>query len=119
MKNRVLLYISVAASLIGLAVIYVASQNVQLIVTPAGKITFDDVGKNVKVCGEITSLAVSKKKHTFLKVSDHSGDIEVVIFNSSSEKFGAAELEKGDEICVAGKVEEYEGKLEIIPKEVS
>ena len=119
MENKILLYISLASSLIGLVIVYIASQNVELVVTPTGKITFDDVGKNVKVCGEIISLKTSKNNHTFLKIEDNSGEIDVVVFNSTADKFGVYDLQKGDEICVAGKIDDYNGKLEIIPKEIS
>ncbi|MBI2084742.1 MAG: OB-fold nucleic acid binding domain-containing protein [Candidatus Aenigmarchaeota archaeon] len=116
MENKVLLYLALASSLVGLLIIYIASQNVQPVVTPTGKITFDDVGKNVQVCGKISSLSTSKTGHTFLILEDHTGEIDAIVFNTS--KINVDGLKKGDNTCLLGKIDNYEGKLEIIPKEI-
>lgn len=118
MENKLLFYFSLASSIIGLIIVYIVSQNIELTPTAINSITYDDVGKNVKVCGNITSLYVSKNNHVFLKVNDDSGKIDVVIFNSSVDKFRIKNLEKNDFVCISGKIDEYKNRLEIIPKEI-
>ena len=119
MNNRLLIYLSLASSVIGLVIVYIAANNVQLPAVLIGKIVYDDIGKNVKVCGEVDSLSVSKSKHTFFDIVDSSGRINVVVFNSSAEKLQPYSLKDDDTICVSGQVGEYNDRLEILPKEIS
>lgn len=118
MREEFLLQISIACSLAGLALLFFISQTMELEQTSIGKIIPDDIGKNVKVCGEIISKSESKTKHVFLQLRDDSGKIELVIFNNTAEKLNAYELNKQDRICVVGLVDEYQDKLEIVPKEI-
>jgi exonuclease VII large subunit len=118
MENKVLLYLSLASSVTGLVILYAASLQIGLSTSLAGDITYDDVGKNAKVCGVITSAFTSKTGHVFLTLKDHSGEIELVVFNSTVDELQADNLKKNDRICVSGKIDEYENKLEIIPKEI-
>lgn len=118
MKERFLLYISIICSLAGLASLYFISQIIELPQTDMNKITYDDIGKNVKVCGEITSKFISKTKHVFLQLKDDTGRIDIVIFNKTAEKLNAYKLNKQDKICVVGSVDEYQDKLEIITREI-
>lgn len=117
MKEKSLLYVSIICSLVGLALLYFLSQTIELKATDIKQITADDVGKNVKVCGNITSKFVSNNKHVFLKIEDTTGRIDAVVFNSTAESFGAYDVGKGDEVCIIGQVSEYQNGLEIIVKE--
>lgn len=114
MKAKLLLYISLVCSIVGLISLYFISQTIELPRTSINRITADDVGKNVKICGEVTSVSVSKANHVFLKLKDSSSETDVVIFNNTSEKLNAYEIKKEDIICVVGSVDEYEDKMEII-----
>ncbi len=116
MENKVLLYLSLASAIIGLFIIYFAAENVEPSITSIGKITYEDVGKNAKVCGQISAVRLSQTKHLFFTIEDHTGEIDAVIFNSSIDKFES--LDKGDLACVLGTIDEYEDRLEIIPKQV-
>ena len=118
MNSRLLIYLSLASSVIGLVMVYIAADNIQLPAVLIGKIVYDDIGKNVKVCGEVDSFSVSKSKHVFFDIVDSSGRINAVVFNSSAEKLQAYSLKDDDAICVLGQVDEYDGRLEILPKEI-
>jgi DNA/RNA endonuclease YhcR with UshA esterase domain len=74
-------------------------------------------GQIERITGMINSVYVSKDGHTFLKVTDSSGEISVVAFKSSNID-EVYDLEVGDQISVLGRVEEYKGELEIIAKEI-
>jgi len=123
MEEKLLLKISIVCALIGLAVLFWVSRNLELATNKIGEITIEDLGKNVKVCGKIASKFESKTNHIFLRLQDDSGNIDVVIFNSTAEnikKLGTDpyQLKKYDNICVTGNVEEYNEKLEIITKKI-
>lgn len=117
MNERFLLIISIVCSLAGLLLLFFISQTLELPQTAINLITADDIGKNVKICGEVTSKFVSKTRHVFLQLKDGSGRIDVVIFNKTVEKLNAYELNQS-KICVIGSVDEYENKLEIIAKKI-
>ncbi len=117
MKEKFLLYVSLASSIGGLILLYYISQVIELPQTSISQITVDDIGKNVKVCGEITSKSVSKTQHVFLKLKDATDSIDVVAFNNSAEKLDAYDVEKNDNVCAIGQVDEYQDKLELILKE--
>ena len=73
-------------------------------------------GQIERITGLINSLYTSKDGHTFLKVTDSSGEISVVAFKSSN--IDVYNLDVGDQISVLGRVEEYKNELEIIAKEI-
>jgi DNA/RNA endonuclease YhcR with UshA esterase domain len=74
------------------------------------------IGQTEKITGMIDSVFVSKNKHVFIKIADNTGEITVVAFNNSN--IDADELNSGDQISVLGRVSEYNGKMEIIAKEI-
>jgi DNA/RNA endonuclease YhcR with UshA esterase domain len=123
MEEKLLLKISIGCALIGLVILFWVSRNLELATNKIGEITIEDLGKNVKVCGKIASKSESKTNHVFLRLQDDTGNIDVVIFNSTAEnarKLGIDpyQLKKYDSICVTGSVDEYKEKLEIIAKKI-
>jgi DNA/RNA endonuclease YhcR with UshA esterase domain len=76
------------------------------------------IGQIARISGMVTSFYSSKKGHIFLKVADNTGEIDVVVFNNYEEIEKVRELEIGDEVDVIGRVEEYKGRKEIIPREI-
>ncbi|MDI6807162.1 MAG: OB-fold nucleic acid binding domain-containing protein [Candidatus Aenigmarchaeota archaeon] len=117
MSEKFLLRISIVCSLAGLVLLFFISQTLELPPTAINLLTIDDIGKNIKICGEITSRFVSKTNHVFLQLKDDTGKIDVIIFNNTAEKLNAYELNQS-KICVIGSVDEYENKLEIIVKKI-
>lgn len=117
MKEKTLLQISIVCSLAGLVLLFFISRTIELPETNINTITIDDIGKNVKVCGTVSSKNVSKSQHVFLQVQDSSGSINVIAFNNMAEKLGAYDVKKNENICVTGLVDEYNSELEIIAKQ--
>lgn len=110
MKAPSLLRISIICSVFGLILIFYASLQLYQTVD-IGSITVSDVGMVARVSGTITSARVSNG-HIFLDISDSTGSIRYVIFNSSAtkmEKGGISpySLKKGMRIAVQGVVDEY------------
>jgi len=108
-----LIKISIVVALIGIvALFFIVKYQQQNIV----KISDLRQGQIERITGMINSVYISKDGHTFLKVTDSSGEISVVAFKSSN--IDTYNLEIGDQISVLGRIEEYKGKLEIIAKEI-
>lgn len=108
-----LIKISIALALIGIvALFFIVKYQQQNTV----KISDLKQGQIERITGMINSVYISKDGHTFLKVTDSSGEISVVAFKSSN--IDTYNLEIGDQISVLGRVEEYKGSLEIIAKEI-
>ena len=114
MEEKLIRNISLLCSFLGLIALLIISRNFQLEQTLIEKITYEDTGKVVKICGEVVSKHSSKTGHQFLKLSDNTGVIDVVIFNTTAKKFNF----DFDNACVTGTVDEYENKLEVIVKDV-
>lgn len=114
MEEKLIRNVSIICSVVGLVVLFFISKNFQLSQTDIEKITYEDTGKVVRVCGEVSSKHASKTGHQFLKLKDSTGSVDIVIFNTTAKKFNL----DSDNICVTGTVDEYENKLEIIAKDV-
>jgi DNA/RNA endonuclease YhcR with UshA esterase domain len=108
-----LIKISITVAIVGIiALFFIVKYQQQNTV----KISDLEQGQIERITGMINSVYVSKDGHTFLKVTDSSGEISVVAFKSSN--IDVYDLEIGDQISVLGRVEEYKGNLEIIAKEI-
>lgn len=79
-------------------------------------ITTNQLGKIVKIKGDIISYYdFSKGRNLTLK--DKTGSIKVILWNNVLDHIPEAEyLVSGATIAVKGKLDEYRGELEIIPK---
>jgi DNA/RNA endonuclease YhcR with UshA esterase domain len=116
MKENIIRNVSIVCSIVGLAVLFFLSKAIQLNQTDINKISYEDVGKNVRICGELASKYSTKAGHQFLKIKDSTGSITAVIFNTTAKKFDLNSIDK--KICVTGNVDEYENRLEIIAKNI-
>jgi DNA/RNA endonuclease YhcR with UshA esterase domain len=74
------------------------------------------IGQTEKITGMVNSVFVSKNNHVFIKIADNTGEITVVAFNNSN--IDTDGFFNGDQISVLGRVSEYNGKMEIIAKEI-
>jgi hypothetical protein len=88
---------------------------------PAAKAR-DYVGQDGTVCGKVadTRYLDSGKRPTFLNFDDRypNHTFTAVIFGENRAKFGTPEKDYLDKhICVTGKIEDYNGKPQIIVTE--
>lgn len=77
-----------------------------------GSIEPQDIGQKVHVRGTVTSSS-SYESTSFFNISDRSGEIAAVSFDSSKM------FSTGEEIAVTGRVTLYQGKLELIVETAS
>lgn len=120
MNDAVLRTAAVACSLIGLALVFVASQAIDITAEIAA-MTSDNVGKSYRICGEAASKRIVKN-HIFFTLSDGTGSIPVVVFNSTALKLNSTgyslyAVKHNELLCATGKLTEYpkgSGKLEFV-----
>jgi DNA/RNA endonuclease YhcR with UshA esterase domain len=75
------------------------------------------IGQTEKITGMINSVFVSKNNHVFIRIADNTGEVTVVAFNNSN--IDTDGFFNGDQISVIGRVSSYNGKIEVITKEIS
>jgi exonuclease VII large subunit len=112
MEKKTILNISLTASLLGILLLLLISENLTAKQITVSSITRNYIDKDVVLVGNISSI----NKHgdlTLLKIKDNTGKMDVVIFKS-----GDLNLKYGDDVEVYGKVAVYNDKLEIIAKSI-
>ncbi len=106
MNESTLLKIAMIISSVGLVLLYLVSDEIEVSESSVEKINTGEVGEVVKVSGLIESVSVSDKV-TFLSVKK-TDDVKVIVFDKLDY------LEEGMFIEVVGEIEEYEGEREVI-----
>lgn len=109
-----ILKISIVIAVIGIIALFLLTQYRNEKISKIEDLKLGQIGR---IEGMVNSVYVSKDRHVFLKVSDSTGDIDVVAFKSANIDL-AYDLENGDTVSVLGKVDEYKGKNEIIAQEI-
>jgi RecJ-like exonuclease len=113
MEERSLLKLCLMGSLLGMALMFVASRLVKPI-----EVSISEVheGMNlVSITGKVTSIYVSKGGTTFLTLDDGTSSIKAVAFRGVR----VGEVEEGDLVRIIGRIQLYRGELEIIAHELS
>ena len=109
MKEKTLLKIALIVSLAGLLILYLISDNITIKEKNIEKITIDNKDEFVKVKG-LVSKVIDTEKVTIMEIMQPQ-EITVVLFKGENK---TTLIQKGNEVEIIGKVDEYEGKLEII-----
>ena len=111
MKETTLLKIALICSLAGLLALYFISTKIEVKDYKPGKLS-ENVGDDVKLNGIITKTS-DKGNIVFIEVSQQN-PVNVVIF--SDKNFSA--LKTNEHVEILGKVQEYNGKNEIIAQKI-
>jgi len=121
MREKSLRKVAIVCFLVGMAMLFLVSKNLELESEPRdiGSITIDDLNGVVRVCGRVTDKFVSGGDHVFLKIRDETGGIKAAIFNDTAENLGRYNIDvydvlEGDELCVRGEVSEWNKEIEIV-----
>jgi len=109
MQEKTLLKIALIISLLGLLVIYLISDNITIKEKNIEKITIENKDEFVKLRG-IVSKVIDTEKVTIMEITQPQ-EITVVLFKNENKTMP---IQQGNQVEVIGKVDEYEGKLEII-----
>lgn len=113
MKEKTLLKIALIISLIGIALLYAFSERIEIDESTIDKINKGDVGENVKIKG-VLGKVVGTDKAVFLEITQPQ-TITIILFKDEGANIT---VEKGDYVEIIGKIEEYEGKREVIADRV-
>lgn len=109
MKEVTLLKIAVICSLVGLIVLYFISSKIE-IGDYKPNLLNKNVGENVKLTGTITKISQGNGV-VFVEVNQEN-PINVVLFADSNS------LKEGNIVEILGKVQDYNGKEEIIADKI-
>ena len=109
MQEKTILKIALIVSLIGLLILYLISDNITIKQASIEKITLDNKDEMVKVRG-IVSRVTDTEKVTIMEITQPT-EITIVLFKAENK---TTPIEEGNEVEIIGKVDDYEGNLEII-----
>jgi|TARA_Y100000310_G_scaffold345214_1_gene462761 DNA/RNA endonuclease YhcR with UshA esterase domain len=109
MKEKTLLKIALVTSLLGLLTLYVISDNITLSQTSIEKITLENKDEMIKIKGLVNKV-IDTEKVTIINIIQPQ-EITVVLFK---EENTTTKIKENNEVEIIGKVDEYEGKLEVI-----
>lgn len=87
--------------------------------TPISQIDRDFVGLRTRVSGRIIETRGHADGHLFLRVKDESGGVIFIPLFSNVKSELDEKIELVDRIQVSGKIEIYEGDLELIPEDAT
>ncbi len=110
---KTLVFISLLISIFGISILYILTKTTAISEVSIDKIDTTYLGKTITTSGKIIAVYY-RKGHIFLTLYDKRY-INVAIF-SNVAKFLTEEPKKGQRIIVTGVVEEYQGRLQIVPK---
>ena len=113
MKEKTLLKIALICSLLGLLVLYIISGSMEIKEKNIEKITLENKDEFVKLQGIVSNVVDTEK----VMIVDLVQPQEITIVMFKNENI-TADIQQGNEVEVIGKVDEYEGKMEIIADRV-
>ena len=112
MNDKILLRTALVTALIGIAGLFVISEDRDLEAFSLSAITAEHIGQELEISGMITGIS-DREDVMMIELHDGSRSIKAVVF-----KDGKLDLKEGDEIRIKGEISEFDGSLEIIANEI-
>lgn len=109
MREKTLLKIALICALVGITLLYIVSERVKIDESTIDKINKGRVGESVKIKGVLGKVS-STDKVVFLEITQPQS-LTVILFKDKNINIT---LDEGDNVEIIGKIEEYEGKMEVI-----
>jgi len=109
MKDKTLLKIALATSIIGLFLLFLISDSIEVDQTALDRITLNNVDETVKIQGTITS--VRDLETVTITTIQQPEERTAILFKGDSQPTA---LQEGMHVEILGKVDEYNGNPEII-----
>lgn len=110
MKRKKFTYLCLLLSVIGLVLLQFSTTVLRPETVPIEEVEEDSIGQTVKVEGTVTDF-YSTDSATFFTLTDSTGEIEVVSFNS-------VEPGNGRNVSVLGNVELRSGSLQLVSTKI-
>jgi len=116
-KMKKILIGSIVTAVIGTFLLFYVAKISEPNFIPLNEIDSTYVGRTVSTSGRITSITYSKG-NIFLTIYDKNSTISVPIFSNVAKHLDVP-LRKGQRIIVSGLVNEYRGKIQVVPRKAS
>ena len=116
-KMKKILIGSIVTAVIGAFLLFYVAKISEPNFIPLNEIDSTYVGRTVSTSGRITSITYSKG-NIFLTIYDKNSTISVPIFSNVAKHLDVP-LRKGQRIIVSGLVNEYRGKIQVVPRKAS
>ncbi|MFH0860204.1 MAG: OB-fold nucleic acid binding domain-containing protein [Candidatus Altiarchaeota archaeon] len=113
MSNKVL-NLALLTSIIGLLILSYVSESLTPPASSISSLDSNNLGKNVKVRGEVLAVHRFEGGSILLTLSDGSGEVEVYIPYGSASILGD-NLSTDKTLEVIGELQTYNGRLELVP----
>lgn len=111
MKEKTLLKIALIISMVGIVILFFTSQKIGVTEKDIGKINADNTGEIVKIKGNLNKITRTEKA-VFLEITQPA---EIIVIILEGKNISLAE---GQTIEVIGKIDEYNGKMEVIAERI-
>lgn len=124
LSKNLLMILSLFISIVGLVLIYIAAINIEPEKIAISDITGDMEGRKIIIAGYLVEKRKHEDGHVFLTISDNKTRMQVPLFSdfmSSLNQIGiiADDFHLNDKISVRGTLENYKGRLQIVPKNLN
>ncbi|HEX54807.1 MAG: hypothetical protein DRO94_01740 [Candidatus Altiarchaeales archaeon] len=111
-------YLALSISIIGLLILKFASDSIAPGISKIDLIDTNSIGRNVRICGNISNIHRFDKGSLLITVNDGSGEIDVYVPYSIA-KIIDNKIFSSREIDVIGEVNIYNGRLEIVVRNLN
>jgi len=111
MKEKILLKIALIISIVGIVLLFYATEKMDVEEQTIDRITKDNLDETVKISGKITKIT-DMGTVMFFDI-EQKNTMPVLVFKKEDVNIGV-----GDYVQVIGKVEDYEGKREVIASQI-
>ena len=115
-KENAIIFALLILTVAGLSLIYYSISLTESAETEIANLENFPKGSLVKIAGEISKLSKSKTGNIYWTVDDGTGSITIPLLGSIADVY--RDITKNSLVSVTGLVSEYNGELEIMPKEI-
>ena len=115
-KENAIIFALLILTVAGLSLIYYSISLTESAETEIANLENFPKGSLVKIAGEISKLSKSKTGNIYWTVDDGTGSITIPLLGSIADVY--QDITKNSLVSVTGLVSEYNGELEIMPKEI-
>ncbi|MBW3015257.1 OB-fold nucleic acid binding domain-containing protein [Candidatus Woesearchaeota archaeon] len=110
MKEKTLIKISIIITILGLGILFLIADNIEV---TEDSITPNNIDRDIKVSGVVNKVT-DLGKVMFIDITE-AKPCTILIFK---KEYQAYQIKKGDSIIATGELEEYNGTLELIANDI-
>lgn len=111
MKEKTLLRIALISGIIGIVILFIISDNIEINEKNIDKINKANVEEDVKLTGTISKIT-QLEKVAFIEL-EQPATMTIILFKDKN-----LSLYKGDNVEIIGEIDEYGGELEVIAQRI-